>query len=152
MEITSPAFKEGTSIPVKYTCDGQDISPPLAWQNVPVTARSLALIGEDPDAPRGTWVHWVVYNIPSTTANLAENIKAEKEFPNGMRQGSNDWPRIGYGGPCPPSGTHRYYFKLYALDTMLDLEPGAAKAQVLQAIQGHILAEAQLMGKYQRSQ
>jgi hypothetical protein len=111
---------------------------------------SFALIGDDPDTPRGTWVHWVAFNIPPQVGSLEENIKREKEFPSGMRQGSNDWPRIGYGGPCPPSGTHRYYFKLYALDRTLDLKPGASKTQLLQAMQSHILAEAPLMGKYQR--
>lgn len=150
MELTTMAFQEGAMIPAKYTCDGQDISPPLAWQDVPPGTKSLALISDDPDASRGAWVHWVAFNIPPQGGSLEENIKRDKEFPNGMRQGSNDWPRIGYGGPCPPSGTHRYCFKLYALDTTLTLKPGASKAQLLQAMQGHILAEAQLMGKYQR--
>ena len=148
MIIASPAFTEGSMLPAKYTCDGQDISPPLEWKNVPAGTKSLAMIHDDPDAPMGTWVHWVAYNIPPNITKLDENVKPEKVFKNGMRQGNNDWPKIGYGGPCPPSGTHRYYFKLYALDTMLDLRPGATKAQVLQAIKGHILAEAQLMGKY----
>ena len=150
MELASPAFTEGSMIPIKYTCDGQDISPPLAWKDVPTGTKSLALISDDPDAPMGTWVHWVAYNIPPNITNLGENVRPEKEFPNGMRQGSNDWPRIGYGGPCPPSGTHRYYFKLYALDTTLKLEQGATKAQVLQAMKDHVLAEAQLVGKYKR--
>jgi Raf kinase inhibitor-like YbhB/YbcL family protein len=150
MIIASPAFTEGNMLPAKYTCDGQDISPPLEWKNVPTGTKSLALIHDDPDAPMGTWVHWVAYNILPNITKLDENVKPEKVFKNGMRQGNNDWPKIGYGGPCPPSGTHRYYFKLYALDTMLDLRPGATKAQVLQAMKGHILAEAQLMGKYQR--
>ena len=150
MIITSPAFKEGSMIPAKYTCDAQDISPPLEWNKVPAGTKSLALICDDPDAVVGTWVHWVVYNIPPDASKLDENIKGEKEFSNGMIQGSNDWPRIGYGGPCPPSGTHRYFFKLYALDTLLDLKPGATKAQVLKAMNGHVLAEAQLMGRYKR--
>jgi Raf kinase inhibitor-like YbhB/YbcL family protein len=150
MIIASPAFTEGGMLPAKYTCDGQDISPPLEWENVPAGTKSLALIQDDPDAPMGTWVHWVAYNIPPNITKLDENVKPEKVFKHGMRQGNNDWPKIGYGGPCPPSGTHRYYFKLYALDTMLDLRPGATKAQVLQAMKGHILAEAQLMGKYRR--
>jgi Raf kinase inhibitor-like YbhB/YbcL family protein len=150
MIIASPAFTEGSMLPAKYTCDGQDISPPLEWKNVPAGTKSLALIHDDPDAPMGTWVHWVAYNIPPNITKLDENVKPEKVFKNGMRQGNNDWPKIGYGGPCPPSGTHRYYFKLYALDTMLDLRPGATKTQVLQAMKGHILAEAQLIGKYQR--
>ncbi len=150
MVITSPAFKEGSMLPAKYTCDGQNVSPPLEWKNVPPNTKSLALIHDDPDAVAGTWVHWVVYNIPPDAGKLDENMRPEKEFPNGMRQGSNDWPRIGYGGPCPPSGTHRYVYKLYALDTLLDLNPGATKAQLLQAMQGHVLAEAQLVGKYKR--
>jgi Raf kinase inhibitor-like YbhB/YbcL family protein len=150
MQITSSTFTEGSMITAKYTCDGRDISPPLEWKDVPDGAKSFALISDDPDAPVGTWVHWVIYNIPPTVIKFDENMPREKEFKNGMRQGSNDWPKIGYGGPCPPSGTHRYYFKLYALDTMLGLKPGATKAQLVQAMKDHILAEAQLMGKYSR--
>ena len=150
MQITSSAFTEGSMIPGKYTCDGQDISPPLEWKIAPVGIKSFTLISDDPDAPVGTWVHWVAYNIPSNTTKLDENVKPEKEFKNGMRQGSNSWPKIGYGGPCPPSGTHRYYFKLYALDVVLDIKPGATKEQVLQLMKGHVIAEAQLMGKYKR--
>ncbi len=151
MQFTSSAFTDNGMIPSKYTCDGRDISPPLAWKDIPEGTRSVALICDDPDAPRGVWVHWVAYNVPPHVGKLDENVKAEKEFSNGMRQGSNSWPRIGYGGPCPPSGTHRYYFKLYALDAVLDLKPGATKEELLQAMKGHILAEAQLMGKYKRS-
>ncbi|MEK6558080.1 MAG: YbhB/YbcL family Raf kinase inhibitor-like protein [Candidatus Margulisiibacteriota bacterium] len=150
MQIISSAFTEGSMITAKYTCDGRDISPPLEWKDVPDAAKSFALISDDPDAPVGTWVHWVIYNIPPNVTKFDENMPREKEFKNGMRQGSNDWPKIGYGGPCPPSGTHRYYFKLYALDMMLNLKPGATKAQLVQAMKGHILAEAQLMGKYSR--
>jgi Raf kinase inhibitor-like YbhB/YbcL family protein len=150
MKITSAAFTEGGLIPAKYTCDGKDISPPLAWEDVPAGTKSLAIISDDPDAPVGTWVHWVIYNIPPNMKKLDENIKPEKESKTGMRQGNNDWPRIGYGGPCPPSGTHRYYFKLYALDAAVDLNPGATKAQLIKAMKGHILSEAQLMGKYSR--
>lgn len=150
MNITSPAFTEGGMIPAKYTCDGKDISPPLEWKNAPAGTKSFALISDDPDAPMGTWVHWVIYNIPADVTKLDEGVQPEKEFKNRMRQGSNSWPRIGYGGPCPPSGTHRYFFKLYALDTLLDLKPGATKEQLLQAMKGHTLAEAQLMGKYRR--
>ncbi|MEQ8182109.1 MAG: YbhB/YbcL family Raf kinase inhibitor-like protein [Smithellaceae bacterium] len=151
MKITSPAFNEGGGIPSKYTCDGQDISPPLEWKDAPGDTKSFALISDDPDAPGGTWVHWVAFNIPPTAAKLEESIKQDREFANGMKQGSNDWPKIGYGGPCPPSGTHRYYFKLYALDAMLDIKPGATKEQLLKAMKGHVLAEARLMGKYKRS-
>ena len=150
MQITSSAFTEGSMIPSKYTCDGQDISPPLEWENVSSGTKSFALVSDDPDAPMGTWVHWVVYNIPPNMNKLDEDVKPGKEFKDGPIQGSNSWPRIGYGGPCPSSGTHRYYFKLYALDTVLDVKPGATKAQVLQAMKGHVLAEAQLMGKYKR--
>lgn len=150
MKITSSAFKEGQMIPSRYTCDGQDISPPLEWDQVPDGTKSFALICDDPDAPRGTWVHWVVYDIPPGVKNLPENVRPDREPGSGIRQGKNDWPKIGYGGPCPPSGIHRYYFKLYALDTMLNLKPGATKEQLLQAMKGHILGEAQLMGKYQR--
>jgi len=150
MKITSSAFNEGQMIPLKFTCDGQDISPPLEWDNAPGAAKSFALICDDPDAPMGTWVHWVVYDIPPDMKNLAEDIRPERELGRGIRQGKNSWPNIGYGGPCPPGGTHRYYFKLYALDTMLNLKPGATKEQLLQAMKGHVLEEAQLMGKYQR--
>ena len=150
MKINSSAFTEGSNIPSKYTCDGQDISPPLEWKDAPEGTKSFALISDDPDAPVGTWVHWVAFNIPPNATKLEENIKHDKEFKNGMRQGNNDWPKIGYGGPCPPSGTHRYYFKLYALDTMLDVMPGATKEQLLKAMKGHVLAEVQLMGKYKR--
>ncbi len=150
MQFTSSAFTDNGMIPSKYTCDGRDISPPVAWKDVPDGTRSLALICDDPDAPTGVWVHWVVYNVPPHVGKLDENVKTDKEFSNGMRQGNNSWPRIGYGGPCPPGGTHRYYFKLYALDAVLDLKPGATKAELLQAMKGHILAEAQLMGKYKR--
>jgi len=150
MQITSAVFVEGGMIPPKYTCDGQDISPPLEWKELPANAKSLALIVDDPDAPMGTWVHWVMHNIPSDLVKLPEDVRPEKESKNGIRQGMNSWPRIGYGGPCPPGGTHRYYFKLYALDAVLDLAPGATKAQLIQAMTGHILSEAMLMGKYKR--
>jgi Raf kinase inhibitor-like YbhB/YbcL family protein len=150
MKIFSSAFKDGQRIPSKYTCDGQDVSPPLEWESVPDGTESFSLICDDPDAPRGTWVHWVVYEIPPNMKNLAENVRPEREPGSGIRQGKNDWPKIGYGGPCPPSGTHRYYFKLYALDTKLNLKPGVTKEQLLQAMKGHILAETQLMGIYSR--
>ncbi len=150
MQITSSTFVEGSIIPSKFSCDGQDISPPLEWKDIPVGTKSFALISDDPDAPMGTWVHWVVYNIPPKITRFDENVKPEKEFKNGMKQGNNSWPKIGYGGPCPPSGTHRYFFKLYALDTILDLRSGATKVQLLEAMKGHVLAEAQLMGKYKR--
>jgi len=150
IKITSPAFEDGGLIPAKYTCDGADISPPLQWGAVPEGTRSIALISDDPDAPVGTWVHWVLFNLPAEAAELAENIPPEKTLPNGASQGVSDFGRIGYGGPAPPSGTHRYFFKIYALDTQIDLAPGADKARLLKAMQGHILAQGQLIGKYSR--
>ncbi|MCS7309041.1 MAG: YbhB/YbcL family Raf kinase inhibitor-like protein [Armatimonadota bacterium] len=150
IRLTSTAFPEGGMIPKKYTCDGEDVSPPLTWDNVPEGTKSFALICDDPDAPMGTWVHWVLFNLPADVRSLPEAVPPDKELPSGARQGTNDFRKIGYGGPCPPSGTHRYYFKLYALDTMLDLPAGCSKAQLLKAMDGHVLAEGQLMGKYSR--
>lgn len=150
IRVTSTAFTDGGTIPQKYTCDGADVSPPLAWDNVPEGTKSFALICDDPDAPMGTWVHWVLFNLPADTHNLPEAVPPDKELSNGARQGTNDFRKIGYGGPCPPSGTHRYYFKLYALDTLLDLPAGVSKAQLLKAMEGHVLAEGQLMGRYSR--
>jgi Raf kinase inhibitor-like YbhB/YbcL family protein len=170
IRVKSPSFKEGGLIPKQYTCDGQNISPPLTWTGVPSAAKSLVLICDDPDAPKGTWVHWVVFNIPPDVLFLApgagkETDTIEDYMPRGGRgrgkpvlvfttfgvHGTTDFKRVGYGGPCPPSGTHRYYFKLYALDTMLNLQNEATKASVEKAMEGHILAEGQLMGKYKRS-
>lgn len=151
IKIKSTAFEEGGLIPKKYTCDGIDVSPPLAWTSVPEGTKSFALICDDPDAPtRGTWIHWVIFNIPADTRELSEDIPPQKTLANGAKQGINDFRKIGYGGPCPPSGTHRYYFYLYALDTEIRLEGGAIKEQLLKAMKGHILAEGQLMGKYKR--
>ncbi len=151
MKLSSAAFENGGMIPKKYTCDEANVSPPLNWEGMPAESKGLALICDDPDAPMGTWVHWVVYNISPQLKGFSENIPAEKKLSVGAVQGVNDFGRLGYGGPCPPSGTHRYFFKLYALDTVLGLEPGVSKSQLLKAIQGHILAEAQLLGKYRRS-
>lgn len=148
--ITSPAFEEGGIIPRRHTCDGEDVSPPLRWTGVPQNVRSLALICDDPDAPARVWVHWVVYNVPATSERLPENILPKPEIAGGGLQGKNDFGKIGYGGPCPPSGTHRYYFKLYALDTTLKLPAGATKPDLLNAMHGHVLAETQLMGRYAR--
>lgn len=148
--ITSNAFDEGGLIPSKYTCDGVDVSPPLRWDGIPEGAASIALICDDPDAPMGTWVHWVLFNLPARAKELAENIPTTETLADGARQGINDFGKIGYGGPCPPSGTHRYFFKIYALDTQLDLATGADKSQLLEAMEGHILAQGQLMGKYKR--
>ena len=150
LEITSSAFSEGEMIPTRYTCDGPDVSPDLAWTGVPETTQSLALICDDPDAPMGTWVHWVLFNIPPGDRGLPGEISPDAALENGARHGTNDFGRLGYGGPCPPGGTHRYFFKLYALDTELDLASGITKAQLIEAMEGHILAEAQLMGKYSR--
>jgi hypothetical protein len=149
--LTSTAFTEGGTIPRKHTCDGEDVSPPLIWDNVPGGTKSFALICDDPDAPMGTWVHWVLFNLPADTRSLPEAVPPDKELPSGARQGTNDFRKIGYGGPCPPPGKpHRYFFKLYALDTTLDLPAGSTKAQVVKAMDGHVLAEGQLMGKYGR--
>ncbi len=150
INITSSAFEEGGLIPPKYTCDGADISPPLQWDAVPEGTKSIALISDDPDAPVGTWVHWVLYNLPPDAKELAENTPPDENLPNGARQGITDFHRIGYGGPCPPSGTHRYFFKIYALDTMLDLPSRAGKSDLVNAMEGHILAQGQLIGKYKR--
>jgi Raf kinase inhibitor-like YbhB/YbcL family protein len=150
LNLTSTAFEEGGMIPAQYACDGQNVSPPLAWSNLPEGTKTLALIADDPDAPRGTWVHWVIYQIPATEHGLSENVPTRETLDGGARQGKNDFKNIGYGGPCPPSGTHRYFFKLYALDASLDLVPGATKDQLLKVTEGHVLAQGQLMGRYAR--
>lgn len=150
IEISSAAFKEGGMIPEKYTCDGADISPPLTWGSIHADTKSLALICDDPDAPMGTWVHWVLFNISADINELSENVPPQRILLNGAKQGMNDFRSIGYGGPCPPGGTHRYYFKLYALDIELSSEAGITRAELLKAMEGHILAEGQLMGKYKR--
>ena len=149
--LTSSAFKEGGTIPQTYTCDGVDVSPPLHWSVPPAATRSYVIIADDPDAPMGTWVHWVIYNLPVDLRGLSEDVPAKERVLDGALQGLNDFKRIGYGGPCPPPGkAHRYYFKLYALDQTLDLLPSESKTHVLHACRGHILAEAQLMGRYGR--
>lgn len=150
MRLISSAFDNGEPIPSKYTCDGPDISPPLRWREVPDEAVSLALIADDPDAPGGTWVHWVIYGIPPANEGLPERIAPSRELDSGARQGTNDFDSIGYGGPCPPDGSHRYYFKLYALDEELGLSSGQTKADLLEAMEGHVLEETQLMGTYAR--
>jgi hypothetical protein len=151
IELTSTAFREGETIPKQYTGDGKDVSPPLRWTDPPEGTRGFALICDDPDAPRGTWVHWVLFNLPADRRELAEAVPAQETLPGGARQGNTDFGRVGYGGPAPPRGKpHRYYFKLYALDTPLDLAAGATKEQVVAAMQGHVLAECQLMGRYGR--
>ena len=149
-ELTSTAFAPGQPIPSKYTCNGENVSPPLRWSDPPQGTQSLALICDDPDAPAGTWVHWVLYNLPAKTRALAEAVPANADLPDGSRHGKNSGGRLGYSGPCPPSGTHRYFFNLYALDTVLGLASGADKSQLLQAMQGHILAQTELMGTYKK--
>ena len=148
--ISSEAFDEGGTIPVEYTCDGNDMSPPLVFSGIPDDVKSIAVIMDDPDAPGGIWVHWVIYNIPSDTRELAKGMPIAGTLPDGSRQGTSDFGKTGYGGPCPPSGTHRYYFKAYALDTVPDLQSGASKAQLENAMQGHVLARSELMGRYGR--
>ena len=148
--LTSPAFSAGGSIPALYTCEGKDISPPLAWADVPAGAQSLALIVDDPDAPdpaapKRVWVHWVLSNIPITATGLPEGV-----VPTGTQEGTNDWTRVGYGGPCPPIGRHRYFFKLYALDCALPDLHRPTKAALESALRGHILAQAELIGTYQK--
>ncbi len=150
MELKSSAFEAGDLIPAKYTCDGSDVSPPLSWSDAPSGTRSFALISDDPDAPRGTWVHWVTWNVPATALSLDEGLPKQDSLPNGMKQGTTDFRRVGYGGPCPPSGTHRYFFKLYALDTILNLPSSTTKPALEKAMQGHILKQAELMGVYRR--
>jgi len=153
MNLTSPAFKNNGSIPSVYTCDGKDISPALDWSGVPKNAKSLVLIVDDPDAPdpaapKMTWVHWVLYNLPATATGLAEAI-SDSALPSGTLQGLNDWKRTGYGGPCPPIGRHRYYHKLYALDTVLPDLKRPTKSRVEQAMRGHIIEQVVLLGTYQ---
>lgn len=154
LTITSPDFANEGAIPVRFTCEGDDVSPSLEWSGVPDRARSLALIVDDPDAPdpaapRRTWVHWVLYNLPAK-ADVLQAAIPSRQLPGQTLHGKNDWGRIGYGGPCPPVGRHRYYFKLYALDVMLPDLHMPTKAQLLAAMEGHILVEAQVMGTYKK--
>jgi Raf kinase inhibitor-like YbhB/YbcL family protein len=153
LTITSPDFAEGAAIPVRFTCEGQDASPALAWSGAPDGTRSFALIVDDPDAPdpdnpKTTWVHWVLYNLPADANALTENARASDL--SGTREGTNDWKRTGYGGPCPPIGRHRYFFKLYALDAVLPDLGTPTKAQLEAAMKGHVLEQAELMGTYQK--
>ena len=148
--VTSTAFSDGAAIAIKYSCDGDDVSPPLSWTGVPEGTRSLALISDDPDA-RGTWVHWVLYGIPAEVEELSEAMATTDVTPGGAKNGKNDFKKLGYGGPCPPKGSpHRYFFKVYALDIELELDSGANKKELLEAMEGHVLARGQLMGTYQR--
>lgn len=150
-KLTSSAFAQGQSIPKQYTGEGADITPPLQWNDAPDGVKSYALICDDPDAPGKTWVHWIIFNIPAQKNDLKEAIKMKEQFSDGTAQGVTDFGKIGYGGPMPPPGKpHRYFFKIYAMDTNLELRPGANKGQLLDAMEGHILAKAELMGTYQR--
>lgn len=151
MQLTTTAFAQGQPIPAPYTCTGKNISPALKWNGVPEPAKSLVLIADDPDAPSGTWVHWVLYDLPSATKELPEDVSKGQYISGGGTQGLNDFKHLGYGGPCPPPGKpHRYFFKLYALDTMLELKPGATKKAVEKAMEKHVLAQGELMGTYKR--
>lgn len=151
LEVRSSAFGEGESIPTDFTCDGADMSPPVAWSGVPAPTQSLAVIVDDPDASTGNWSHWLLYDLSPKLTQLPAGIPAEAIVPDGGFQGRTDFGRNGYNGPCPPEGTHRYFIKIFALDRMLHLEPGVTKNELLAAMQGHILAEGTLMGTYQRS-
>jgi len=151
LELTSTAFGRREEIPEDHSCDGDDISPPLSWSGPPDGTQSLALIMDDPDAPMGTWVHWVLYNVPPDRRSLPEGVPADEQLSGGGFHGKNSWQRHGYGGPCPPSGSsHRYVFTLYALDAELDLEAGATKGKLLGAMDGHVLAQGELIGTYTR--
>ena len=148
--LTSPEFVHEEAIPAKFSCDGEDISPILEWTDPPAGTQSFALIMDDPDAPGGLWVHWVLFNLPPDARSLPEAVPTGPTLDDGSSHGRNSWGRMEYGGPCPPSGTHRYFFKLYALDTVIEADPGRSNTQLLDLIDGHILAEAQLMGVYSR--
>ncbi len=151
LKITSSAFKNGDNIPVKYTCEGSNVSPPLKWTNNIQGVKTYVLIVDDPDAPGGDFVHWLAYNIPANYSSLSEDVTTTRNIPDEVHQGTNSFGRIGYKGPCPPPGNaHHYYFKIYALNTAIKYESGAEKHQLLKAMQGHIIAEGQLMGKFKR--
>ncbi len=151
MQLTSPKFSDGAAIPTQYSADGANLSPPLEWSGAPGNVKSFALVCEDPDGPRGTWIHWVLYNLPADSSSLPEGVPTDATLADGSRQGKNDFGKIGYGGPAPPRGKpHRYFFRLFALDDALDVPEKATRAQLEQAMKGHLLASAQLMGKYGR--
>ena len=151
-DLKMPAFSNGGEIPRKYTCSGENVSPPLTWSGVPPQARSLALIVDDPDAPGGTWTHWILWDLPAAATSLPEGVPTNQEsLPSGARQGKNDFGRIGYGGPCPPPGRpHRYFFRLYALGAAADLKSGASRGELESAIKPHVLAQAEWMGLFKR--
>ena len=150
IQLTSTAFKEGEAIPRAYTCDGVNVSPPLEWIGVPKTAKTIAIVTADPDAPGGPWTHWVLYNLPADNIGLVENLPTTENLKAGGFQGQNDFEKLGYGGPCPPSGTHHYFFRIYAIDSELPLKARATKAELLKAMEGHVVLQGQLMGTYRR--
>lgn len=151
IDMRSASFSSGDTISKQFTCDGQDSSPQLSWKEPPARTASFALIADDPDAQAGTWVHWVVYNLPPTTRELSAGVEKKEQLANGALQGRNDFRKIGYNGPCPPPGkAHRYFFKLYALDTKLNLKPGATKGELEGAMKGHVLGQGELIGRYGR--
>ncbi|MBN9390679.1 MAG: YbhB/YbcL family Raf kinase inhibitor-like protein [Chloroflexi bacterium] len=150
ISVNSSQFGEGQTIPAKYTCQGENISPPLAWNGLPENTQSLVLIMDDPDAPVGTWVHWVLYNLSPALTGLPEGVATGGKEVADTQQGLNSWKKPGYGGPCPPNGTHRYFFRLYALDVMLNLKAAPTKQQILKAMQNHVLDQGELMGTYRK--
>ena len=150
IKVTSVAFQQGQPIPRQYTCAGVNVSPPLEWSGLPKTARTIAIVVNDPDAPGGSWIHWVLYNVPADNIGFVENVPMSETLKAGGFQGKNDFGKIGYGGPCPPSGTHRYFFKLYAVDAELPLKAGATWAELDKALDDHVVGQGQLMGTYQR--
>lgn len=151
MIVRSDSFEEGGSIPPRHTCDGADVSPPLEWSGAPDSTAAYVLVSDDPDAPVGTWVHWLLYDLPAAMTSVPEGVPASDTLAGGGTHGRNSWGRIGYGGPCPPSGTHRYFFRVYALDRPLGLRPGATRAEVDAAMRGRVIAEGSLMGRYRRA-
>jgi len=150
IKITSPAFEDEGMIPARYTCDGENVSPPLTLDGIPENTQSIALIADDPDAPGRTFTHWLIFDLPPDTNQLSENIPMQATLTSGAKHGENDFGKTGYGGPCPPSGTHRYYFRAYALDSKTGLKPGISKTQLLEAVNEHLIAQGQIMGKYKR--
>jgi len=151
LAVTTTAFSPGSAIPMSYTCDGADASPELSWTGVPAGVQSFAVIADDPDAPRGTWTHWLIWNTPGQSRGLPKGVLKDETLDDGSSQGRNDFGRIGYGGPCPPAGRpHRYFFKVFALDAKLDVKAGANRNELERAMKGHVLAQGEVMGKYGR--
>jgi len=151
IEVRSSAFGEGERIPSEFTCDGANVSPPIVWSGIPPHTQSIAIIVDDPDVPSGDWAHWVIYDLPPSLMGIQAGAPASEKLPAGGIQGRTNFGRIGYGGPCPPKGAHRYFFKVYTLDAMLHLKSGATKKELLEAMRGHVLGEGALMGRYERS-